>query len=183
MSENDNLNKQANKEHIISLLKSTGRENVDKLIDWLESHSFFDAPASKSHHNAFPGGLAQHSIDVYNEAIKLNASSGLPLTSVTICALLHDVCKADQYFMDADGKPQRNDRNITKGHGLRSMFIVTRGCCVPLNYDEVMAIWWHMGTYENSRTKYPKYFEESKNIALCRLIQKADGLAANCSKK
>ena len=173
----------ANKETIISLLKSTGRENIDCLIAWLENHSFFEAPASKSNHNAFPGGLAKHSLDVYKEAIKLNATSGLPVTSVTICALLHDVCKSDQFFMDADGKPQRNNRNITKGHGLRSMFIVTRGCSVPLNYDEAMAIWWHMGTYENSKKKYPAYYEESKENPLCQLIQMADGIAANCIKK
>ena len=141
----------ANKEKIISLLKSTGRDNIDCLIAWLESHSFFDAPASRSYHNAFPGGLAKHSLDVYNEAIKLNASSGLPVTSVTICALLHDVCKSDQYYTDAEGNAQRDDRNIDKGHGLRSMFIVTCGCGVPLNYDEAMAIWWHMGVHERSR--------------------------------
>ena len=169
----------ANKEKIISLLKSTGRDNIDCLIAWLESHSFFDAPASRSYHNAFPGGLAKHSLDVYNEAIKLNASSGLPVTSVTICALLHDVCKSDQYYTDAEGNAQRDDRNIDKGHGLRSMFIVTCGCGVPLNYDEAMAIWWHMGVHEKSRKKYPTYYEGSKVIPLCQLIQKADGVAAS----
>lgn len=169
----------ANKEKIISLLKSTGRDNIDCLIAWLESHSFFDAPASRSYHNAFPGGLAKHSLDVYNEAIKLNASSGLPVTSVTICALLHDVCKSDQYYTDAEGNAQRDDRNIDKGHGLRSMFIVTCGCGVPLNYDEAMAIWWHMGVHEKSRKKYPAYYEGSKVIPLCQLIQKADGVAAS----
>lgn len=173
----------SNKERIISLLRSTRRENIDCLITWLEDHSFFHAPASKSKHNAFPGGLAKHSLDVYNEAIKLNESNGFPTTSVTLCALLHDVCKADQFFIDANGIPQRNEQNITRGHGLRSLFIISRGCGVPLNYDEAMAIWWHMGTYENSKKKYPTYYEESQEIPLCQLIQKADGIAANCIKK
>ena len=169
----------ADKETIVSLLQSTGRDNIDRLIAWLEDRAFFEAPASKSKHNAFPGGLAKHSLDVYNEAMKLNASSGLPVASVTLCALLHDVCKTDQYFMDDDGTAQRNRQNLAKGHGLRSLFIVARGCGVHLNHDEAMAIWWHMGIHEPSRVKYPTYYEQSKEIPLCQLIQEADAIAAN----
>ena len=180
--ENTVVDIKANKETIISLLKTTGRENIDCLITWLDTHAFFDAPASKSNHNAFPGGLAKHSLDVYNEAIKLNASYNLPTTSVTLCALLHDVCKADQFYIDVNNNPRRNNQIIARGHGIRSMFIVARGCGVPLNYDEALAIWWHMGDYENSKEKYPAYYKESKQIPLCRLIHEADDIAANCEK-
>ena len=165
------------KETIISLLKATGRENVDKMISWMESNSFFDASASVSKHNAFRGGLAKHSLEVYREAMKLNETMKLPDTSVTLCALLHDVCKADQYYVDDAGIPRCNKMNISKGHGRRSMFIVLRAG-LPLNYDEAMAIWWHMGPYEGSVKYHQKEYNESLSIDLCNLIRKADGTAA-----
>jgi uncharacterized protein (TIGR02452 family) len=170
------------KETIISLLKATGRENIDKMISWMNSHSFFEASASKSNHNAFKGGLARHSLDVYHEAIRLNKTMNLPETSVTLCALLHDVCKADQFYVDEDGVPQSNKTAIDRGHGRRSMFIVLRAG-LPLNYDESMAIWWHMGENEDSlkknRDKFMTSYEESKKIDLCKLIRQADWIAAN----
>lgn len=165
------------KETIISLLKATGRENVDKMLSWMESNSFFDASASVSKHNAFRGGLAKHSLEVYREAMKLNETMKLPDTSVTLCALLHDVCKADQYYVDDAGIPRFNKMNISKGHGRRSMFIVLRAG-LPLNYDEAMAIWWHMGTYEKSIKYHQIEYNESLNIDLCNLIREADGTAA-----
>lgn len=170
------------KQTIISLLKSTGRENIDKMIAWMENNSFFEAAGSRDKHNAFRGGLAKHSLDVYNEAMKLNKTQGLPVNSIIICSLLHDVCKADQYYIDSNGKPQCDKNKRDKGHGLRSLFIVTRGAQLPLNFDEAMAIWWHMGEYEDSlkkhSDKYLAYYKESIKNKLCKLIHKADGIAA-----
>ena len=62
----------SNKDSIISLLRATGRENVERVIAWLETHSFFEVPASVSKHNAFRGGLAKHSLDVYHVAMEFN---------------------------------------------------------------------------------------------------------------
>ncbi len=169
------------KDTIIFLLKSTGRENIDTLISWMEQNSFFESPASVNYHNAFKGGLAKHSLDVYYEAIKLNESKNLPTTSVTLCALLHDICKADQYYIDSDGRPCCDNSKRSKGHGLRSVFIVTRACRLPLNYDEAMAIWWHMGEHEESLKRHPEYrekFKDSQKIELSNLIREADHNAA-----
>lgn len=170
------------KQTIISLLKSTGRENIDKMIAWMENNSFFEAAGSRVKHNAFRGGLAKHSLDVYNEAMKLNKTQGLPVNSIILCSLLHDVCKADQYYIDSNGKPQRDEDTLKNGHGLRSLFIVIRRAELPLNYDEAMAIWWHMGEYEDSlkyhRNEYDAYYKESTKNKLCKLIHKADGIAA-----
>ena len=48
------------KEMILDLLKSTEREGIDKLADYLtESTDFFTAPASTKFHNNFRGGLAR----------------------------------------------------------------------------------------------------------------------------
>ena len=166
------------KDTIISLLKSTGRENINKVIDFLEKNSFFDAPASVQFHNNFAGGLAKHSLEVYREAMKLNEKMKLPVTSVTICSLLHDICKHDQYVM-SDGRPTSIPARLQKGHGHRSMYILTRKCGLPLNYDESMAIWWHMGEHEQSKKWCQKEYEDACKIPLCKLIQQADSIAAH----
>lgn len=43
------------KERIINLLKSTGRESIDKVIKYLEETDFFVAPASTKYHGNFEG--------------------------------------------------------------------------------------------------------------------------------
>lgn len=176
-------NQDEQKEEFIALLESTGRENIGKVIKWLTERGFFEAPASVNHHNNFKGGLVKHSLDVYREACVLNEEKGLPQSSIILCSLLHDVCKADQYYIDLVGKPARNEEKFKKKHGRRSMFILKRGCQLPLNYDEEMAIWWHMGEHEESKKRYPREYMESIKIALCSLIQKADGIAADNSKR
>lgn len=171
------LTDSSTKDKIISLLRSTGRENIENVIRWLEGNAFFTAPASVNYHNNFEGGLAKHSLEVYEEAMRLNQTAKLPETSVILCSLLHDVCKSDQY-VSVNGQPHRIQINIDKGHGKRSMYILKRGCSLPLNYDEEMAIWWHMGEHEPSMDNNRREYEESQNIALCKLIREADHLAA-----
>ena len=116
------------KEKITELLLSTGRENIGNVLEYMDSNGFFTAPASVSNHNNNEGGLAKHSLDVYEEAMRLNSQlpHPLPTTSVTICSLLHDICKSDQYYMNDKGVACRDNEKIKRGHGVRSMFILKR---------------------------------------------------------
>ena len=171
-------------QEIVNLLKSTGRENIDVLIDWMRKNNFFSAPASVVHHNNVKGGLARHSLDVFHEAVKLNKTAKLPLNSIILCSLLHDICKSDQYGFDEQCKPISYKEKLKKGHGRRSLFIVTRGCKVPLNYYEELAIWWHMGPYEPNIDKHQAEYILSNHEELCKLIRIADSnAAASASKK
>lgn len=171
------------KDRIIRLLESTGRENIGRVISWMEANGFFDAPASVVHHNNFRGGLAKHSLEVYEQAAGLNAKrqqDGLmpfPESSVIICSLLHDICKCGQYYIDGNGRPECDRSMKDRGHGIRSMYILKRTCALPLNYEEEMAIWWHMGQYEKARG-YEREFAESMRNEFCELIRQADGIAA-----
>lgn len=45
-----------NKERFIELLRSTKREGIEKLIDFLEKTDFFTAPASTRFHSSYEGG-------------------------------------------------------------------------------------------------------------------------------
>ena len=78
-----------------------------------------------------------------------------------------------------NGQPASIRAQLDRGHGKRSMYILKRKCQLPLNYDEEMAIWWHMGEYELSKDTNKEEYQDSQNTELCRLIQKADGIAAH----
>lgn len=62
-----------NKNRFLDLVDSIEREGIDKdrLIKQLEQSDFFIAPASAVYHNAFQGGLCQHSLNVYDALVKL----------------------------------------------------------------------------------------------------------------
>jgi hypothetical protein len=66
---------------------------TDALLQPLARHDFWQAQASRAHHHAYPGGLAQHSLEV---ATMLASSKGLPFEDRELgiaIALLHDYGK------------------------------------------------------------------------------------------
>ena len=91
-----------NKERFIELLRSTKREGIEKLIDFLEKTDFFTAPASTRFHSSYEGGLLQHSLNVYDCLVNLGTTTGdvqefqtagmrldsIPQESIIIVALL-----------------------------------------------------------------------------------------------
>ena len=91
-----------NKEKIITILKATERKGIDNLIKWLEESDFFTAPASTDFHGNENGGLAAHSLSVYEllaEKVKRYQTMILD-DSVAICGLMHDICKTNFYKRD-----------------------------------------------------------------------------------
>ena len=79
------------------------REGADAMLEYLLSKSsdFFTAPASARFHGSYPGGLVEHSLNVYECLVDYLSR---PRTSeryrmefspetVAVVALLHDVCK------------------------------------------------------------------------------------------
>ena len=82
------------------------REGIDKLISDLEaSTDFFNAPASSRFHLSCPGGLVQHSLNVYNCLIAKRQSpfwknilENISDETLALVALFHDLCKANTYI-------------------------------------------------------------------------------------
>ncbi|MDE5648443.1 MAG: hydrolase, partial [Oscillospiraceae bacterium] len=78
------------------------RPGSDKLLNYLlsEQSDFFTAPCSTRFHGSYAGGLAQHSINVYNclkdylsrqrtkDVYRMNYTE----ESIALVSLLHDVC-------------------------------------------------------------------------------------------
>ena len=59
-----------NKERFIEIFTSQiHRPGAAEMLEWLESTDFFEAPASTHYHGSYPGGLVEHSLNVYYELI------------------------------------------------------------------------------------------------------------------
>lgn len=166
---------------IIDKMNRTGTETVFKQ---LELNGFFTAPASVHYHGNYSGGLLKHSLAVYDEAMKLRAkwiaddgrlAFKLQESYVAIAALLHDVCKCDNFTIGSDGKPRHKQVSFPIGHGEKSV-IMLLSWGFNLTQEEMLAIRWHMGS---SEIKKPtgiegKAYEEAIKHPLCKLIVMAD---------
>lgn len=190
-----------NRERFCTILRETGIDNIDSVISYLDELKFFEAPASARNHFNFPGGLALHSLNVYDVAMKLRESvvalrpdsaEMLAPESIAIAALLHDVCKADIYRRTL--RRQKNEIGVWEdiegyevdysalpvGHGEKSVIMLLRAG-LDLEDDELMAIRWHMGPWDlpvqsiEMDKSYRKALEKSP---LVPLIHTADTLAA-----
>ena len=122
-----------------------------KFLKWLEQIGFYEAPASKGHHGAYPGGLFDHSLFVTRELI--NITDSLRLTwerreSPLVVGMLHDICKVDDYVWEKDGegeKPAYNRERSLPGHGDKSLEILAGH--IILTDEEKLCIRYHMGAF------------------------------------
>ena len=156
------------KEEFINLLRSTNREGMEDVINFLEKSDFFKAPASTRFHGDYEGGLLEHSMKVY-EILKDKVKTAsitidTPIESIIIMSLLHDVCKANYYKVDyrnaknALGEWEKVpyytvDDTIPYGHGEKSVMMLTE--YVKLTNEEKYAIRWHMGFSEPKENYSP----------------------------
>lgn len=160
--------------------KAEGRKGIDNLIRWLETTDFFHAPASTKYHEAYYGGLVEHSLAVYFELSRINAANkekGLPRykdSTIAVSALLHDVAKACFYVEATHKEGFTVDDKFPFGHGEKSIYLVEKH--ISLAPDEAIAIRWHMGAFDDatkggcSRT----YTQALENFMLCSMLHIAD---------
>ena len=195
---------ETNKTEFINLLKSTGREGIDELIDMLDEGKlhFFTAPASVNHHLNSDGGLLVHSLNTCKAGLKLRdmviaikpeLEPKLNRDSVIVATLLHDICKADIYHPTLkkrkgdDGLWREvptydvNFSNFPMGHGEKSAMLALMSG-MEIYDDELLAIRWHMAAWDLPMQSYE--LTRCLNTArdehpLCSLVNLADGIAAN----
>lgn len=156
------------KEMILDLLRSTERDGIDKLADYLsDSTDFFTAPASTRFHNNFSGGLAQHCLNVYENFKSLLEIKGVEMSedSIIICALLHDLCKCNTYVVETRNRKNdqgqwekyniwatNKDVDIPLPHSSRSIAIIRK--FIKLSIKEELTIFYHMGPYGGEDYEY-----------------------------
>lgn len=147
------------KAKILNLLNSTSRNGMDRLIKYLEESDFFVAPASTKYHGNYEGGLAEHSLNVYELLKEKNEkfSLGLGDETVIIAALLHDFCKINFYNKQTCWRKNDSNRwesyegykvqdDFPIGHGEKS--IIQLQFFIRLTKEEIIMIRWHMGNTE-----------------------------------
>ena len=106
-------------------------------------------------------------------------ASELKEENIAVAALLHDICKADEYKINLDGKPAHKEASAhLGGHGDKSVILILfHG--FKLEGDEMQAIRWHMGAKHIKDPKDKAECDKAKaESALVRLIIRADHMAA-----
>lgn len=141
--------------------KNVKRDGAEELLKWLETTDFFTAPASTKFHCACPEGLLKHSLNVYKVLMEKHFDPETDdMESITICTLLHDLCKAQ--FYKASTRNVKNEVTgawekvpyysvedaFPYGHGEKSVFLIER--FMRLKTSEAMAIRWHMGGFDDT---------------------------------
>lgn len=151
-------------EQIKNVLLKTGREGMDGLVEYMSEMGFFTAPASGGNHLCEPGGLAQHSWNVYTTAMSIAGILKFDtdmVNSVTIAALLHDLGKCGDYDKQmyipnmlksgklSTAKPyKRNPDLLPIDHATRSIKLAS--LFIDLTEEEEFAIRYHDGLYETA---------------------------------
>ena len=151
-----------NKEEFLQMYNEYVKcQGSQEFLDWLLKTDFFTAPASTKYHGACEGGLLLHSLNVYKTLRERYFEEGKDSEeSFAICALLHDLCKAQFYKVstrnvknDVTGQWEKVPYYTVEdafpyGHGEKSVFLIER--FMRLKTSEAMAIRWHMGGFDDS---------------------------------
>lgn len=136
------------------------KAEIKNMLDYLDSTTFYTDPASSNKHCGYPGGLAEHSYNVYRWLYKLCHWNHMPCYSndtIFICSIFHDVCKIGCYHKT---KKWRKDNaghlesypsyqwkdDYPLGYGEKSVAIINK--FINLTEEESLAIRWHMGRFD-----------------------------------
>lgn len=170
------------------------RDGMKHLVDWLEQTDFFIAPASTKYHGAERGYLCQHSLNVYQAAMELLTSSNIfkgeiseqLLSSITLCSLMHDICKTNYYKPNQKSYPGSPayvvEDEFPCGHGEKSVILLQK--FIKLRDDEILAIRWHMGGWDDAVRSNSSYLNTAKaKTILVDLLHIADMIASQIMER
>ena len=161
----DNKTGESLKEEFLSICeRDIHRDGIDRVLEWLDDSDFFYAPASTRFHGNYEYGLLEHSLNVYKSLKELaeqhSESFVFSDETIAVCALFHDICKANLYVVgsrnvkdEATGKwykeaIYKHDDKFPIGHGEKSVIILLR--LMALTDDEIYAIRYHMGGFDSA---------------------------------
>lgn len=148
MNEVQNIRKEF-EDVIHQFFSNEQREKLLKFLDYLDELGFFAAPASTKWHNAFDGGLAQHSLNVAKVAIKLYSilKPDIPIQKVVFVGLFHDVGKVGLYNRPTYVKTEEGYKKGCRiNHASLSLYHLSK--FFDLDEDEIHAILYHNGLYD-----------------------------------
>ena len=153
------------------------------LFRWIENSDFFTAPASTRYHECYEGGLCEHSVNVFNELVRLlKAYPEIKVSGETaaIVSLLHDLCKVECYKTELRNKKNEFGQWVQVpfytfqedvcfgSHGAKSVFIIQK--FMKLTDEEIAAINCHMGVEHENFAVYDAF----RQFPLAFLLHTAD---------
>lgn len=195
------------------LLLKVDRPGINDILAYIRASDFYTAPASTKYHSNFMGGLLHHSLQVfecldkkssgdkYNIWRELMDTDKVPLESIIVVALLHDICKTHYYTTEfrnqksydpekvaaAELRQVKKDSNgsfiwetvpaytvedkIPYGHGEKSVMMIEN--YIRLTPSERYAIRWHMG-FTEPKELYGTLSEAIKKYPLILATMEAD---------
>ena len=159
------------KDNIINRLRETNRENIEKVIDYMEKNGFFEVGCHR--HHRYNGGLADHAWQTYQLAMKEEMDNKrlhpiVPLLdkdSLAICTLLHDFC-------DCHGMHHIHN------HGRRSAKML-KELGFHLTQEEFLAIRFHMSLKDK---KTHRLYEDARHCRLRYIVHTSDKKSAKRHK-
>lgn len=199
------------------LMMSIQRDGIDRLMDFIKKSDFYTAPASSKYHSNFEGGLLHHSLQVFdciwhkycdgaNKGIEGTGSvwtevfKDIEPESITIIALLHDICKTYYYVagtrnqktydpekVKAAGYGVKHDSMgdfiwetvpsyevkdlVPYGHGEKSVMMIEE--YMKLKPVERYAIRWHIG-FTEPKEQWGTLGEAIKKYPIILAVSEAD---------
>jgi len=140
------MNIEGQKQIIISSLEEFSIDGMNDLILWMEVNGFFESPASTKYHGCYPGGLAEHSLELARIFTQLNEMASLNIDHETIflVSILHDLCKVGSYIKEGD--IYEYNKKQPPGHATLSLIRIKN--YINLKPFEEQLIKFHMGVYQ-----------------------------------
>lgn len=157
------MNTTTMKDLVISYLSKVNRNGIDNLIEFIRTSDYLTTAECNKHHKC-PRGQMMHSLEVLDFMLK-NNRSGLPLDSVILVALCHDL-----------GKARLNGNQVGDGHHPSRSISILKKCGVELTSNECAAIRNH-----HPKGWYKALVRASKNPLLA-LLHKGDCMSAFINK-
>lgn len=200
---------QQNREQFIGLChEHIHREGLEQMLAYLDKTDFYNAPSSTTFHLNEAGGLCKHSMNVFDTLCRLYEhvakphlkeentpfSEEIPMESLAIAALFHDICKIRTYQPKERWKKDENGRWMSyPGYEVKDEFPFGHGekSCLMLSWymrlkpEEMLAIRWHMGMYdmgENGSAQRRSFYAAAEKSLLVCLLQSADFLASKLAE-
>lgn len=204
-----------NKERFeILMMAVSDRPGFDRLMEYIERSDFYKAPASTRFHLSCEGGLLQHSLNVYDALIGRmqlqedgeyhyivsgKSIASFSLGTLTVVALLHDICKTGFYAIEYRNKKIYSDTGSKRdaagrfnweivptytindknpyGHGEKSVMMIEE--FVKLSMEERYAIRWHMGMANCGQEQLQAFNASCELYPLVLLLHNADQEASH----
>ena len=152
-----------------------------------EYPEFLSSPASSKYHGCTYGGLFNHSLLVYKNALLMHKLYKVDEVNFIAC-MFHDLCKSDRYKLISDSFDSKyviNDKYVGIEHGAESLrrLLMIPGIDTTLVPEPwQLAIAYHMGVFGVSETEMKNFSKYSEMYPEVLLLHHCDMVAAKIYK-